>query len=98
MLEKIAKYATFGNRELCAGVIYFVLGALVLGASFFESITYASITCGSGMRDCGGICIPESEECCPDGTHGNATTCCCCSAEGSSSLPTITCLNEGESL
>lgn len=98
MFSRVSFLITFGNREAFAGVVYFVLGVFTLLSPSIEGLVWASVVCGSGMKDCGGVCIPESHECCPDGTHGDSTLCCCCTYEGSSSSPTITCLNEGETL
>lgn len=96
MLARIVSLATLGNRDLLAGVVYFLLGIAVLSsASFRDGFVQAQEGCGPGMQDCGGVCIPESDTCCPDGTFGSSTNCCCCSTEGSSSLATITCVPDG---
>jgi hypothetical protein len=93
MASQMLHISAWGGRYRLAGFSYLLLGliaVLLVSEPELSSQAIASTSCPSTMQDCHGTCIPLSENCCEDGTHGDGADCYCCRPD-SSTPTTYTC-------
>ncbi len=72
-------------RVLTAAAIGLVIAMMIVVNSSQSPVAWAQSRgdcgesgCPAGYECCAGLCIPDGEVCCEDGTHGDAEECACC--------------------
>lgn len=84
MLNTLLRYSSFGKRYFLASIVYLGLALILAGMEPRLSIALAAGSCDgespcqSGEQCCNGTCIPDTDICCGDGTHGDSASCGCC--------------------
>ena len=85
MLQKTCDVASLGKRYILSAMIY--AGFALVLASILPDTPEAMAQsggdcvpgeCPAGEQCCDGVCIPDTDVCCEDGTSGPSETCFCC--------------------
>lgn len=101
-MNKVIDVLSLGCRYYAASLLYFGLALLLAGALPYPTQAHAQTSgcpeqaCPIGQKCCQGHCIPNSDVCCDDGSHGPSSSggkncgcvACCTDAQCTSYEPT----------